>query len=439
MKQISLNLVLIIAILFVNVALAEFPQTSGFFVISGYTNSRLLWKPINQEPQVDLGSLGVVANRVIWNGQYLVVVNSGNFAGFSSELWYVNNTQVTQAINQQIPLQWSVISFPQFSNLYDAVIFGNHAFVSALGTSQIFEVDFTTNTIVRVHSTVANPQDLLLTNDYLYVAGSGFGTGNTVARHNRVTFYYDSVQVGYNPQGLKSLSDGSILVACAGASWSNPPYPGSVAVILPTQQVLHSTPSYSFSPTNIALTTDQRILAGGEYGTPNVAQITISNQSIQYSPISHVSGGWQIIPDTQGSVWITSTTTNTITKYDHNWNALQTITFNQVPAYVAFHHPALLSVERETTIQPNTIQLSNCYPNPFNQTLKIPFVLSKESNITVKVFNILGEQVDMFKTIRLNVGNHQIQWSPQRLSSGKYILQIETAEHIQRTSVQYLK
>lgn len=439
MKKSIIDFFIILMCCFTTLTFAEFPQTSGFFIISGYTNSTLLWLPFDQLNAVDLGTLGVIPNRVIWNGQYLLIVNSGNFAGFNSSIWYVHQTQLIQAINQNVPLQWSVVSFPQFTNAYDAVIVGNRTFVTALGTSQIIEVDLVNHAIVRAHPTVANPQDILLTAEGLYVAGSGFGTGNQIARHNLVTLSYDSITVGYNPQGMVKLQDGTLVVACAGASWVNPPLPGNIVAILPNQEIVSSTPTPNFSPTTLGVSSQNRILAGGEYGSPNLVQLFVSNQSIQYVPITNVAGGSQIIADSNDEVWISSTLNNSITKYNQNWNVIQTIQLSQVPAYIAYHNPMLSDNDQLDVLIPHTIQLLPCYPNPFNQTVQIPFYLSKKQKVTINVYNLLGEYISTVESKTYPIGYQRVEWSPTSLSSGNYIIQFQTERTIQSAKVQFLK
>ena len=78
---------------------------------------------------------------------------------------------------------------------------------------------------------------------------------------------------------------------------------------------------------------------------------------------------------------------------------------------------------------PEEYSLSQNYPNPFNPSSKIEFGLPENSNVTLSVFNILGEEVARLVDGELNAGYHIVTWkgtseNGQRLSSGIYFYKI---------------
>lgn len=72
------------------------------------------------------------------------------------------------------------------------------------------------------------------------------------------------------------------------------------------------------------------------------------------------------------------------------------------------------------------------YPNPFNPVTTIEFYLPKTSNVTLKIYNILGEEVSTLVSGRLNSGAHQYEWSwSAGMTSGVYLYRLETGEFVQ--------
>jgi hypothetical protein len=78
---------------------------------------------------------------------------------------------------------------------------------------------------------------------------------------------------------------------------------------------------------------------------------------------------------------------------------------------------AVVSVPMEFVLEQN-------YPNPFNPSTKIKFGLSVESKVTLKIFNILGQEVTTLFNGNLAAGEHEINFNAANMNSGVYLYQI---------------
>ena len=86
----------------------------------------------------------------------------------------------------------------------------------------------------------------------------------------------------------------------------------------------------------------------------------------------------------------------------------------------------------ETTDQlPTEFALFQNYPNPFNPTTNIKFDLPKESNVTLKVYNILGEEVATLVNKVMPAGHQVVTFDASRLASGMYIYRIQAGNFVQ--------
>jgi hypothetical protein len=76
---------------------------------------------------------------------------------------------------------------------------------------------------------------------------------------------------------------------------------------------------------------------------------------------------------------------------------------------------------------PAVYSLYQNYPNPFNPGTTIEFALAKTGWVTLKIYNILGEEMAELVSENLSAGSYKHNWSrPTGLASGVYYYRIET-------------
>ncbi|HEY9187483.1 MAG TPA: T9SS type A sorting domain-containing protein [Bacteroidota bacterium] len=78
---------------------------------------------------------------------------------------------------------------------------------------------------------------------------------------------------------------------------------------------------------------------------------------------------------------------------------------------------------------PDEYVLKQNYPNPFNPSTIIEYILPEKSYVTIKVYNILGEELDVLVNELKESGSHKIEWNPKNLSSGIYFYKMFTNNH----------
>lgn len=82
------------------------------------------------------------------------------------------------------------------------------------------------------------------------------------------------------------------------------------------------------------------------------------------------------------------------------------------------------SNEDELGTEPLKFGLDQNYPNPFNPSTSIAFTLSETGNASLKVYNMLGQEVATLANTRLTAGSYTYNFDASQLSSGMYIYQL---------------
>ena len=88
-----------------------------------------------------------------------------------------------------------------------------------------------------------------------------------------------------------------------------------------------------------------------------------------------------------------------------------------------FNIPVTVSNELEEI--PSEFNLSQNYPNPFNPSTNISFNLPQASDVSLKVYNMLGQEVATLVSERLGAGAQTVTFDASNLSSGMYIYRIQ--------------
>jgi len=68
-----------------------------------------------------------------------------------------------------------------------------------------------------------------------------------------------------------------------------------------------------------------------------------------------------------------------------------------------------LSTDTKVSV-PKTFSLNQNYPNPFNPTTEITFSLEQRSNISLTIFNVLGQKVQVLAEGSKQAGTHRLSW-----------------------------
>jgi hypothetical protein len=93
-----------------------------------------------------------------------------------------------------------------------------------------------------------------------------------------------------------------------------------------------------------------------------------------------------------------------------------------------FGYPIILSAENQD-LKLNNFSLEQNYPNPFNPTTKIKYSLPQSSNMSIKVYNVLGKEVATLVNEEKPTGNYEVEFDATALPSGIYFYRFQTSSY----------
>ncbi len=88
---------------------------------------------------------------------------------------------------------------------------------------------------------------------------------------------------------------------------------------------------------------------------------------------------------------------------------------------------------------PETAVLLQNYPNPFNPTTEIQYYVPTKDFVTIKVFNILGEEIFTVVNKEVESGYHSITFNAVNISSGVYFYKMQTKNYTEVKKMTIIK
>jgi hypothetical protein len=106
---------------------------------------------------------------------------------------------------------------------------------------------------------------------------------------------------------------------------------------------------------------------------------------------------------------------------------------DSVVSYRAFRFPwktGAVATTVQSTYVPISYSLAQNYPNPFNPSTKIQFSVPRQSNVLLKVYDMIGREVATLVDAEKPAGVYTVQFDASRFASGAYCYRLTTAGQV---------
>ncbi len=94
---------------------------------------------------------------------------------------------------------------------------------------------------------------------------------------------------------------------------------------------------------------------------------------------------------------------------------------------------AIVDVPSSEPLTPSSFTLSQNYPNPFNATTEIRFSLAQSADVSLTIYNLLGQEVKTLIDGKFSAGEHRVTWDGtdsigHPCATGVYLYRLESEE-----------
>jgi hypothetical protein len=88
---------------------------------------------------------------------------------------------------------------------------------------------------------------------------------------------------------------------------------------------------------------------------------------------------------------------------------------------------------------PQRYELLQNYPNPFNPSTTIGFVLPERSRVTLRIYDLLGQEVETLVNDDFAAGKYMTRWEPIGLATGTYFYRLQAGSFSESKKLLLLK
>jgi hypothetical protein len=82
------------------------------------------------------------------------------------------------------------------------------------------------------------------------------------------------------------------------------------------------------------------------------------------------------------------------------------------------------------SLSPDRYFVFQNYPNPFNPRTRIQFSIPEEVKVTIKVYDVLGNEVMELVNDKREAGNYEVEFDGSGLNSGIYFYTFRAGEYV---------
>ncbi|MEM8484267.1 MAG: DUF5074 domain-containing protein [Bacteroidota bacterium] len=342
---------------------------------------------------------------------------------------------------------------------YMAAVSDDKAYVSNLFSSSVTVIDLTSNTVAGTISAGTNPEDIAAVAGYAFVANNGFGFDSTLTRIDIATdAVVDTLQLGCDgPRSLEVDAEDELWVVCNGKTEYNSDF---TEILEQTNgQVLVVDPATKEIKERLNIDTQVGASSAGQDtyydGVNNVLYLVRGSELLAFdtttntqAPSIAIAGseslGGVAFDAASGHLYlarITSfTTAGFVSVHTPDGTEVSRFDVGIAPTSIALWQTGTsVATEDPPGETPQRFTLNQNYPNPFNPSTTITFELTHATDVSLKVYSLLGIEVATLTDRAYQAGSHKVDWQATDLPSGRYFYTLQAGDVVATRQMTLIK
>jgi N-acetylneuraminic acid mutarotase len=107
--------------------------------------------------------------------------------------------------------------------------------------------------------------------------------------------------------------------------------------------------------------------------------------------------------------------------------------------YITANGGTITGVQPVSSIIPDRFELKQNYPNPFNPSTKIEYSIPKNGLVTVRIYNMLGQEIKTLVSEFHNSGTYTVEFNASEFASGTYFYSLQASGFVETKKMILLK
>ncbi len=128
-----------------------------------------------------------------------------------------------------------------------------------------------------------------------------------------------------------------------------------------------------------------------------------------------------------------------IARGTNNWNSVTKLKQLTDVARNFYNSGFVIGINNISSSSPDNYSLSQNYPNPFNPLTKIRFSVKDEGSTSIKVYDLLGREVETLVNERMRPGTYEISFDGGKYPSGVYFYRLVSGKYSETKKMSLIK
>ncbi|MCW9066335.1 MAG: T9SS type A sorting domain-containing protein, partial [Ignavibacteriaceae bacterium] len=303
---------------------------------------------------------------------------------------------------------------------FDIIFRSSDCLVSASSSNAVHRYDLSGNFIDLFVPSISFPQQVYeMSNGNVAVAG--FSTPSGIYVYSSTGTLLNTLTGITGPRSVYQLPNGNFITTNGTGVYELDGTTGNLIRTIVSGVSAQYVSLYDYNTIPVELKSFTANVIGTNVELNWITATELNNQGFEILRSDQNDNDWQMIGFVPG--FGTTTETKSYTYSDQSINSgTYYYRLKQIDFDGSFDYSDVVEVD---VFLPSKFALEQNFPNPFNPSTSIQFSLPVDAQVTISVYNLVGEKVAEVASGNFAAGSHKVTFNANTLTSGIYFYQLD--------------